>query len=370
MARAGVDRRVQIQRLSLARFRGFAAAEWRPGPGLNLVTGDNGAGKTSLLEAAHLIANGRSFRGRVRDGLVRSGELDLDVFAEWIQADDRTRRAGLRHSGRDWQARLDGETVTVLADLCSALAVLSFEPGSHELIGGGSEQRRRFVDWALFHVEPEFLPHSRRYSRALKQRNALLKTRPRRDLLAPWSRELADAGEPVTRMRALYLQQLQPLLGEVARVLLPELGALQLSYQPGWRREEHALAEALQQATDRDLVLGYTSPGPHRADWRIEFERLPGREALSRGQEKLVALACTLAQARAYAQHRGEWPVIALDDLASELDQAHQRLALDLLAVGAAQILLTGTEAPAALASHSGALHRFHVEQGRVDALL
>jgi DNA replication and repair protein RecF len=337
---------------------------------LNLITGGNGAGKTSLLEAAHLVANGRSFRGRVRDGLIQHGRPDLEVFAEWAQADGRGRRAGLRHSGREWQARLDGQPVAALADLCEALAVLSFEPGSHELIAGGSEQRRRFIDWALFHVEPEFLPHWRRYSRALKQRNALLKARPQRDFLSPWDRELADAGEPVTRMRWLYLQQLEPLLGEIASLLLPELGALRLSYQPGWRREEQGLDEALQQSVERDLLLGHTGPGPHRADWQIGFEHLPGRDALSRGQEKLVALACTLAQARAYAAHRGEWPVIALDDLASELDQPHQQLALDLIALGKAQVLLTATDVPQALLGRTIPVHRFHVEQGRVHALL
>jgi DNA replication and repair protein RecF len=260
--------------------------------------------------------------------------------------------------------------VAVLADLCAALAVLSFEPGSHELIAGGSEQRRRFIDWALFHVEPEFLPHWRRYSRALKQRNALLKTHPQRDLLLPWNRELVDAGEPVTRMRWLYLQQLEPLLGEIGGLLLPELGAFRLSYQPGWRREEQGLDEALQQSTERDLMLGHTGPGPHRADWQIDCERLPGRDAFSRGQEKLVALACTLAQARAYAAYRGEWPVIALDDLASELDRPHQQLALDLLFAGKAQVLLTGTEVPQALLPGSVPAHRFHVEQGQVHSLL
>ena len=361
---------MRIQRLALARFRCFETVELRPGPGLNLITGDNGAGKTSLLEAAHLIANGRSFRGRVRDGLVRSGEADLEIFSEWTQADGRSRRAGLRHSGRDWQARLDGEPVAALADLCAALAVLSFEPGSHELIAGGSEQRRRFTDWALFHVEPEFLLHWRRYARALKQRNALLKTRPGRDALAPWDRELAEAGEPVTRMRFLYVQQLQPLLDESVAALAPELGSVQLAYHAGWRRDEQSLAEALQHSTERDLLLGHTGPGPHRGDWQIEFENLPGREALSRGQEKLVALACTLAQARAYAARQDEWPVIALDDLASELDQPHQRLALNLLSAGAGQILMTGTEAPQALAGLACPISRFHVERGQVHALL
>jgi len=359
-----------LERLSLTHFRGFAAAELRPAPGLNLITGGNGAGKTTLLEAAHLLANGRSFRGRVRDGLVRQGQSDLEVFAEWREQGGRHRRAGLRHSGRDWEARLDSEPVSSLAELCAALAVLTFDPGSHALIAGGSEQRRQFLDWALFHVEPDFLPIWRRYARALKQRNALLKSRPRPHLLVPWDRELEEAGEPVTRMRALYLGQFEPLLAQTAALYLPELGALRLEFLPGWRRNEQSLGSALAQSHDRDLAVGHSGTGPHRADWRIEFERLPGRNALSRGQEKLVALSCVLAQGSAYAAARGEWPIIALDDLASELDHEHQqRVVLDLASSGA-QILMTGTEAPPGLATSGLQPALFHVEQGEVRALL
>jgi DNA replication and repair protein RecF len=359
-----------LERLSLARFRGFDAVELRPAPGINLITGGNGAGKTTLLEAAHLLANGRSFRGRVRDGLVRHGQADLEVFAEWREHGGRGRRAGLRHSGRDWEARLDSKSVGSLAELCAALAVLSFEPGSHDLIAGGSEQRRQFLDWALFHVEPDFLPVWRRYARALKQRNALLKTRPRAELLLPWDHELVEAGEPVTRMRALYLGQLEPLLAQTTALYLPELGALRLEFLPGWRRDEQSLGDALAQARERDVLLGHSGTGPHRSDWRIGFERLPGRNALSRGQEKLLALSCVLAQGRAYADARGEWPIIALDDLASELDHAHQQRVLVDLASNGAQILLTGTEPPPGLAAIGLHPTLFHVEQGKVHTLL
>ena len=355
-----------LERLTLARFRGFERVEIRLAPGTNLFIGGNGTGKTTVLEAAHLLANGRSFRGRVRDGLVRHGQPDLEVFAEWREQNGRRRRAGLRHSGREWQARLDNESVASLAELCAALAVLTFEPGSHALIAGGSDLRRQFVDWALFHVEPDFLPVWRRYARALKQRNALLKARPHSDLLGPWDREMEEAGEPVTRMRATYLRLLEPLLAQTAALYLPELGALQMEFLPGWRRAEQSLDEALRKSRERDLQVGHTSIGPHRADWRIEFERLPGRNSLSRGQEKLVALSCVLAQSRTYADCRGEWPVIALDDLASELDHEHQQRVLDDLASTGAQILLTGTKAPSGLAAPM----TFHVEQGQVQALL
>jgi DNA replication and repair protein RecF len=375
---------MRVTRLRLADMRRFSEAELTPGPGLNLVTGDNGAGKTTLLEALHLMAYGRSFRGRVRDGLVRRGAEALEVFVEWeeggtpvagdrvseapaVTAPVRLRRAGLRHSGSAWSGRLDGADVSHLGELCAALAVVSFEPGSHALITGGSEGRRRLLDWGLFHVEPDFLPLWRRYARALKQRNVLLKQRGA-ELLEPWEYELAQAGEAMTRHREAHLSTWEPLLQAGMAAFLPAAGATRLGFQPGWRREELPLADALLLARERDLAAGYTTVGPHRADWRVDYERIPGREALSRGQAKLSALALLLSQAEHHARRRGAWPVVALDDLASELDRRHQRRVLDWLLGTGAQLFVTGTEPPAALDGLvPSACARFHVEHGQLQ---
>ena len=171
---------MRVTRLEIAHFRRFQRVSLAPGPALNLLTGDNGAGKTSVLEALHLMAYGRSFRGRVRDGLIATGAGAVEVFVEWEEtASARTRRAGMRHGGQAWEGRLDGANVAHLGELCAALAVVTFEPGSHVLVTGGGEPRRRLLEWRLFHVEPMFLPLWRRYARALRQLNALLKARAR-----------------------------------------------------------------------------------------------------------------------------------------------------------------------------------------------
>ena len=303
----------------------------------------------------------------MRDGLVRSGQPALSVYAEWQDGQGRSRRAGLRHTGSEWEARLDGAPAPSLTELCAELAVVSFEPGSHELIAGGAEHRRRFLDWALFHVEPSFLPAWRRYARALKQRNALLKRGPAASALDPWDLELVDSGQRLSSLRADYLARLEPVLAATAAEFLPELGQAGMSFLPGWRQSEHPLADALLLARDRDLALGYTSVGPHRADWRVDYPALPGKEALSRGQEKLTALACVLAQARAFAADRGEWPLVCLDDLASELDQTHLRHALAAVLDSGAQVILTATEAPAILVGELAPKARFHVERGRLQ---
>lgn len=360
-----------LTRLSVSGVRNLAPLDLRPDPGLNLVLGGNGAGKTSLLEAIHLLAYGRSFRGRVRDGLVRTGADALEVFAQW-QEPGGARRGGLRHSGQAWTARLDGEPVQQLGDLCAALAAITFEPGSHALVTAGSEARRRFLDWGLFHVEQDsedaFRLVWRRYARALKQRNALLKQRAPGHQLDAWDAELAQAAEPLDRQRQAYVERLQPGLGELSTELVPQLGEGRFDYRPGWRRDQLSLADALLLARERDLAAGFTSVGPHRADWRIEHGRRPGGETLSRGQAKLTALACLLAQAGDFAAQRGHWPVFLLDDLTAELDRGHQERLLARLRISGAQVFVTGTEAPRGLDASGWIPAVFHVERGRITA--
>lgn len=355
-----------IRRLRAASLRRFAEVELEPGPGFNLIVGDNGSGKTSLLEAMHLMAHGRSFRGRVRDGLIRQGDPALEVFLEWEDGGPLRHRGGLRHAGGNWEARIDGQSIGHLGELCRALAVVTFEPGSHALVDGGSEVRRRYLDWGLFHVEHGFLEQWRRHARALKQRNSLLRSGRADPQLDAWEHELAIAGEALHQVRAVHVAQLAPFFQDAIERLLPAAGTARLELQPGWRQQELALADALLLARERDLAQGHTSVGPHRADLRLHLDGLPGREGLSRGQAKLTALALLLAQAAQLAAHEGRWPVLQLDDLASELDRQHQHRLLGLLAGTGAQVFVTGTELPAAFGGLEVEHRVFHVEHGAV----
>jgi DNA replication and repair protein RecF len=361
---------MRLDRLIIEDLRRFERVELSLAPGLNLFTGGNGAGKTSILEAVYLLAYGRSFRAAVRDGLIRRGARALNVYGELL--DDRGGRhaLGLERGVRDWRARLDGEELGQLAELYRHIAVICFEPGSHALIAGGSELRRRFLDWGLFHVEPEFLPAWRAAQRALRQRNALLKADGVDEAtFDAWESELAYAGERLTAQRRSYLSRWSGQLSHFATRLLPEAGAVQARFSPGWSGGAD-LIEALAASRQRDRALGHTTVGPHRADWSLHYDELPARETFSRGQEKLTALACVLAQGEDYATMRGAWPIVCLDDLGSELDRPHLQMALDTLLDRPAQLLLTGTEAPPGVAELASQAGVFHVEQGRVTPLL
>ena len=352
-----------VHTLRVTDLRRFESAEVVFGPGLNVILGPNGAGKTTLLEALFLLSYGRSFRKGSRDSLLRLGAERYTVHARLQRDDGSTTRVGLERHGARWTARADEQDLPRLSDLYARCAVCCFEPGSHELIGGGGEGRRAYLDWGVFHVEPGFLPLWRRCQRALEQRAALLRTPAAAAEFAPWHEELGRSAEAVDQLRRHYLALLRPRLEAHAAHLLPELGAVTLGYHAGWDDPTPgALAAALDQALERDRRRGLTSRGPHRADWQLSFERAPRREHLSRGQEKLAALACVLAQAELHQATLGEWPIVALDDLPSELDHAHQARVLDRLAGSGAQVLVTGTEPTAPIAARIPASDWFHVE--------
>lgn len=359
---------MRITRIDIRSFRRFGEVSLRPAPGVNMLVGANGAGKTTVLEALHLMAYGRSFRGKPSDGLIQQGSDALEVFVEWAGVDGRHRKVGMRHGGREWTGRLDGEDVTSLGELCAALAVITFEPGSHNLIMGGAEGRRRFLDWGLFHVEPMFIGYWRRYSRALKQRNALLKTGASLAQLDAWDHELVSAGAPLTAYRERYVAELKEPVLKAAGELAPELQLFDLEFSPGWRTDLGEFADALLIQRDRDRQSGFTSVGPHRADWELKFATGLTRDHLSRGQAKSSALAVLLGQAAHYAEHTGSWPVIALDDVASELDATHQQRVFDWLSGVDVQVFVTGTQVPQALSDRGEKVQLFHVEQGQIKA--
>lgn len=356
---------VRIDELRIQGLRSLVDVRLTPGPALNAFVGPNGAGKTSLLEAVFLFSHGRSFRSGARDALLGRHADALHLFSVW-QAGGEVRRLGLGREGPRWQARRDGEGIT-LGELVRQCAVVSFDPGSHALIAAGAEERRRFLDWGVFHVEQDFLPAWQRYQRALKQRNRLLRDGSRDDALYEiWERELAENAAAMTAWREAYMGSWLPVVASYAAQLLPELGEVSLRFRQGWA-EGSALDDVLRESRSRDMGRGHTGHGPHRADWSVSYEGAPQREHLSRGQEKLTAVACLLGQASLYHAQRGEWPVVCVDDLASELDAGHQDALLAQLSQVGAQVWVTGTALPRGLPQGTPV---FHVEQGQVTPLL
>ncbi len=357
---------MRLIELRLENLRNIASLAVQLDPGINLFIGPNGAGKTTILEGAYLLSHAQSFRSGQINALIKRGAEHFSVFAH-VDRQNGPAQIGLSRSGARWAAKVNGNDAVSLGHMLREYAQVCFEPGTHALISGASEDRRRFLDWGVFHVEQVFLAESRAFRRALRQRNALLKQSGNDLELDGWDAEVARAGEALSEHRIAYFQQFSSALTKALAVYLPELGQASTRYNRGWP-EDTSLQQALQETRVTDQARGFTSRGPQRADWSIHFELAPQREHLSRGQEKLCALACVLAQARCFADVRGEWPVIALDDLPSELDAWHQRLVVESLSGYGAQVLISAIDVPECL--KAGPLRLFHVEHGAAHILL
>jgi DNA replication and repair protein RecF len=329
------------------------------------LVGPNGAGKTSVLEALCLLGFGRSFRGRVADGLVQRGREALEVVARWVDDAGRPRVSGLRHRGETWEARLDGAAVASLSELAAPFPVLCFHPESSQLVAGPAEERRRALDWLAFHVEPRFAELSRRYARALKQRNALLRAgAPDREFEA-WEREMGHTADALTAQRSSALALWQPALGRLWPAVAEAAEPPALELRPGWRAAEAALADLLLLNRARDRELGYTTVGPQRADVSLGQPFGVEAEQLSRGQAKLVALGLQLAQAEALRAWTGERSLLLLDDLQAELDAARQAAVLDWVRTEGYQAVVSGTRIDPGHRERTPGWGVFHVEHGQ-----
>jgi DNA replication and repair protein RecF len=351
---------VPLLSVSCTDFRCLAAAEIRPHAQFTLISGANASGKTSLLEAVSYLGRGRSFRGASTRDLVRHGAKDFVLRGE-VETGGLRHRLGVRNGREGLELSIDGDRSGGTARLAAALPLQVIDPEVHELVGGAPDQRRRFMDWMTFHVEHGYLDAWRRFRRALKQRNAALKTGS--GSLESWDREFVELALALEEIRKSLVGRAIPVLEECAGGLL-EL-PVSFEYQRGWS-DGRGLAEVLREHRVRDQASGTTNSGPHRGDLKLRMDERVARKLVSRGQQKLLACAMVLGSVAVVSPALQQPPLLLLDDPAAELDRgALERL---MAAVGASgsQVIATALtpDAVPVPAAHS----LFHVEQGVLTA--
>ena len=352
---------MSLAELRIENLRCIESAVLEFSPELNLIAGENGAGKTSILEAIFLLGRGRSFRTRSTERLIRHQQSKLTVFG--CTDDTPTKRAGVE-VGADGgtRARIDGANAISLLELTGVLPVQAIDPEIHKLVDQGPERRRRWLDWLVFHVEPTFGLHWARYNRALKQRNAALRTGARE--VSAWDGELVQNGEAITEARQRTLERLSPYLNST----FERFGGLDVAvgFTTGWLSGS-SFQEALRVHAERDLARGTTTAGPHRADVTLRRAHRIARETLSRGQQKLTAVAMVVAQLRLLQDEMNLRAVLLLDDPAAELDDKNLHRLFEELSALRCQMIATSLTQETALFQAPKAT--FHVEQGRVNRL-
>ena len=352
-----------LRRMQVTDFRCLPIAELEFDPRFTLISGPNASGKTSLLEAVYILGRGRSFRTRRLEHLIRRGADRFVVFGE-VDSPGRRMTMGVEGSVAGTRAKIDGAFATSLAELTLVLPVQIIDPEVHKLVEEGPSRRRRYLDWGVFHVEPDFVAQWQRYHQVLKQRNAALKARQPRALVAIWDEELVSVGESLTAARSRYVAN---LADEVRRLSMTLLGQeLEIQYRCGWARGL-SLAQALKQSWVTDSERGLTHVGPQRAELTLLMGGAPVKDRISRGQQKLLAAALLIAQIRLFPPDFPVRPSLLLDDPAAELDNDSLASLINEVSGRAVQLIVTTLQQDFSVFGSPG--RRFGVLAGGVRPL-
>ncbi len=360
---------MRVTRLQLRDFRSYEQAELRPGPGLTVVAGRNGAGKTNLLEAIYFACTGRSCRTANEREVVRFGAPLTRLV---LEAEDERGQHEVSvgfQPGEAKRLRVDGAPVERLTDAAARPLVSVFLPDRLELVLGAPALRRAHLDQVVAALWPGRAGTRRAYSAALGQRNALIAGiragRAGRGSLPAWDAELARHGIALMRDRSEAVDRLRDrFTAHAAGVGLD--GEPQLSYRPRSKATEpEQLAAELAERVDGDVERGFTGHGPHRDE--LAFRR-SGRELRaygSRGQQRLGLLALLLAEREELAAERGAPPLMLLDDVMSELDAGRRERLVDVLRAGGQSVIAT-TDLAHVPGSDDAGVERVAIAEGRV----
>lgn len=350
-----------VSRLALTDFRSYASTLIEPGPGFVLLSGENGAGKTNLLEAVSLLSPGRGLRGAALSEMMRiGGSGGLAVAARLGDVEIGTGTQASTPERR--QVRINGAPASVNS-LSEWLSVLWLTPAMDRLFTGSAGDRRRFLDRLVLALEPSHAHHSSRYEAAMRARNKLLGDQAPADpdWLAALEQQMAEHGTAIGGARSRTVAELEHRLDgapddEFARA------AIQLT---GW--EQADLAAQLRDNRGRDAAAGRATVGPHRHDLLVTH-RAKEMEAArsSTGEQKALLLGLVLAHAELVAERRAEPPLLLLDEVAAHLDPK-RRAALFSRLEGRGQVWMTGTEDT--LFDGIVAESRFHIENGSVTRI-
>lgn len=313
---------------------------------LNFFVGDNGSGKSSLLEALFFLGHGKSFRTSKVDTLARYETTNYVVSVK----DNNNRQLGL---SRDINTglntiKIDGEYQNRLSVLAKNIAIQIVTPESFKIFFGGPRERRRFVDLGMFHVKHSFAQQWKNFNRVLKQRNACIRTSSNSNeskaVLSYWTEQFCQMSIEVASVREEYSTAIIAELDGWLTILLPHLkNRVTVQYLRGWPQKRD-LQEVLFANQEREIKYGYSLYGAHKFDVKFLLDKNPLETQLSRGQQKLFLLALTFAQAKLIASVDRVKPILLIDDIGAELDINSRKLLSKALEVLDCQVIITAIE--------------------------
>lgn len=360
---------MRITQLQLRNFRNYEACAFEPCDDVTVLLGDNGRGKTNVLEAVYLTCTGRSHRTRQDRELIRwdTDAADVKVFAQ--RRDGSHEVEILLPSLGKRRIKVAGQEISRSGELLGHVTGVLFSPEDLRTVKDGPAERRRFVDMALSQLKPAYYYAMQRYNRALRQRNELLRAAAMQPTIMAtldvWDEQLAAAGAELMRHRLAYISTLSEVAGRMHAEIADGREKLEIRYRPSVDGDdERACVEALFAQRDTDVRRMTTSVGPHRDDVSVLVEGRDVRAFGSQGQQRTAALSMRLAELSVMRDELGEWPVLMLDDVMSELDPGRRRRLLAHLT--GVQTLVTCTDFDDLAGAEVGRIYR--VDNGALSS--
>ena len=315
-----------IKNLQLKNFRNYTEESFDFSSGLNVLFGKNAQGKTNCAEAVFYLCTGTSPRTRREKQLIKNGEANAFLSCRCQgRYGDVEISAAISESGRE--VKINGNKITRNADLLGNVFAVFFSPQELRLIQDGPDERRRFLNVSISQLSRPYYVALSRYNKILEQRNNLLKNRDINlvyDTLPVWDEQLCKYAAVIAKRRADYISKLAPLAADAHAYLTDGREKLTLSPEKKYRGDEEELKTRLfaelSNNYDRDVRLGFTASGPHRDDVDITIDGTDAKNYASQGQTRTAALAIKLAEVEIFKQECGEYPILILDDVMSELD--------------------------------------------------
>ncbi len=338
---------MQVTRLRIRDFRNLADVEIEPHSRFNVLEGDNGQGKTNLLESLFWLATLRPLRATRLRELVRWGSEGGRVEGV-VEHEGLEHRLAVRVQKGERTAEREGKTARA-ADYFGALAVVVFVPDDVGLVRGPPEDRRRFLDRAIFTGRPVHLADVLAYRRALGGRNRLLRDGADALLFDAYEEALSEAGARLHVARADYVERLAPGFVRAFAAIVGDETTVDLVYRPGidpaGAAPAQAFADAWRDGRDHDRHRGFTQRGPHTADLVLRLVGRPARTYASQGQQRAMVLALKIAEIELLEEATGTAPVLLLDDVSSELDPRRNARLFEFLEGFGGQVFITTTDA-------------------------
>jgi DNA replication and repair protein RecF len=358
-------RPVGIASLAIRSFRNLEALDVAPNARFNVVAGDNGQGKTNLLEAIYVLATSRSFRATKPGDVVQHGQTIASVRAVVREeAEAREQSVGLKVGAR--LARVDGKKAASLASYALRTPVVVFHPGEISLSMGGGAERRRLLDRLALYLQASSLDDLERYQRAMRARQRALDLRgTSASDLEQWEELMVRHGRAIMDVRTEASGQLvDAMISAFAQIAAPGL-ALAVRYAPSAPREDSDYRRALATSRASDLRRGGAGIGPHRDDLALEIGGRPARGVASQGQHRAAVLALKAAEVHVIGSTRGSRPILLLDDVSSELDRARTEALFVFLRAQRGQVFLTTTR-PELIEIAGDERSDFRMDKGRI----